>query len=170
MVQLQSRLTTPKGRDGYSSQEQPLYQASIPTWYVLTSSMIRESTGTTKRTLSSMATTRRTPTEASFATQSKPVKHSSKPLLNQAEGHIWHQRLGHAGKDAIEQLPQSVTGTILKGPTTVECESCGVSKAHEVISRRPPTRSTVPFYRIHLDLIPGLITVERTIRNENSVY
>ena len=96
--------------------------------------------------------------EASFATRSsKPIKHSSKPLLNQAEGHIWHQRLGHAGKDAIEQLPQSVTGALLKGPTTVECESCGVSKAHEVISRRPPTRSSVPFYRIHLDLIPGIV-------------
>jgi len=33
---------------------------------------------------------RRYSPEASFATQSKPVKHSSKPLLNQAEGHIWH--------------------------------------------------------------------------------
>ena len=72
--------------------------------------------------------------EASFATQ--PLKHSSKPLRNEAEGHIWHQRLGHAGKDAIEQLPQSVTGAILKGPTTVECESCGVSKAYKVILRR----------------------------------
>ena len=40
---------------------------------------------------------------------------------------------------------------------TVECESCGVSKAHEVIFRRRPTRSTVPFYRIHLDLIPGIV-------------
>ena len=93
---------------------------------------------------------------ASFATQ-PPVKHSSKPLQNEAEGRIWHQRLGHAGKNAIKHLLKSVTGAILKGPTTVECESCGVSKAHKVISRRQPTRSLVPFYRIHLDLIPGIV-------------
>lgn len=55
------------------------------------------------------------------------------------------------------QLLKSVTGAILKGPTTVECEACGVSKAHEVISRRTPTQSTVPFYKIHLDLIPGIV-------------
>ena len=40
---------------------------------------------------------------------------------------------------------------------TVECELCRVSKAYEVVSRRRPTRSTVPFYRIHLDLIPGIV-------------
>jgi hypothetical protein len=50
-----------------------------------------------------------------------------------------------------------VTGALLKGLTMVECESYGVSKAHEVILRRPPTRSSVPFYRIYLNLIPGII-------------
>ena len=39
----------------------------------------------------------------------------------------------------------------------VECKLCGVSKAHKVILRRLLTRSTVPFYRIYLDLIPGII-------------
>ena len=78
--------------------------------------------------------------EASFATRSsKPIKHSSKPLLNQAEGHIWHQRLGHAGKDAIEQLPQLVTGALLKGLTIVKYKLYRVSKAYKVILRRPPT-------------------------------
>ena len=94
--------------------------------------------------------------KASFTTQLL-LKHLLKPLQNEAEGHIWHQRLGYIGKDAIEQLPQSVTGAILKGLTTVECKSCGVSKAHKVILRRQPTWSTVPFYRIHLDVIPGII-------------
>jgi hypothetical protein len=50
-----------------------------------------------------------------------------------------------------------VTGVVLKGPTTVKCESYRVSKAHKVILRRPPTRLTIPFYRIHLDLIPGIV-------------
>ena len=50
-----------------------------------------------------------------------------------------------------------MTGAFLKGPTTVECKSCGVSKAYEVILRRLPTRSTVPFYRIYLNLILGIV-------------
>jgi hypothetical protein len=65
--------------------------------------------------------------------------------------------LAYAGKSAIKHLLQSVTGAILKGPTIVKCKSCGVGKAHRVISRRQPTQSTVPFYRIHLDLIPRII-------------
>ena len=39
----------------------------------------------------------------------------------------------------------------------VKCKSCGVSKAHEIVLRRPPTQSTVPFYRVYLDLIPGIV-------------
>ena len=50
-----------------------------------------------------------------------------------------------------------MTGALLKGLTTVECESYGVSKAYEVILRRPPTRLTVPFYRIYFNLILGII-------------
>jgi hypothetical protein len=50
-----------------------------------------------------------------------------------------------------------VTGAILKGPTIVECESYGVSKAYKVVLRRKLTRLVVPFYKIHLDLIPGIV-------------
>ena len=66
MAQLQSRLTTQKGRGRYSSQEQPLYQASTLTQYASKSSMIKASIGTTKRTLFSMATMRRTPAVATM--------------------------------------------------------------------------------------------------------
>ena len=48
-------------------------------------------------------------------------------------------------------------GTILKGPITIKCESCGVGKAHKVISRKQLTQSTVPFYKIYLDLILGIV-------------
>ena len=48
-------------------------------------------------------------------------------------------------------------GAILKGLTIVECESCGVSKAYEMVLRRKLTRLAVPFYKIHLDLIPRII-------------
>ena len=50
-----------------------------------------------------------------------------------------------------------MTGALLKGLTTVECKSCEVSKAYEVILRRLPTRLTVPFYRIYLNLILGIV-------------
>jgi hypothetical protein len=39
----------------------------------------------------------------------------------------------------------------------VKCESCGVSKAYKVILRRPLTRLMILFYRIYLDLIPGIV-------------
>jgi len=48
-------------------------------------------------------------------------------------------------------------GVILKGLTMVEYELYRVSKAYKVVLRRKPTRLAVPFYRIHLDLIPGII-------------
>jgi hypothetical protein len=48
-------------------------------------------------------------------------------------------------------------GTILKGLMMVECELYRVSKAYKVVLRRKLTRLAVPFYRIHLDLIPGIV-------------
>ena len=65
--------------------------------------------------------------------------------------------MGHAGKEAIKQLHQLVTGMILKGPITVEYKLCGVSKAHKVVFRRYLTWSMVPFYKIHFNLIPGIV-------------
>jgi hypothetical protein len=50
-----------------------------------------------------------------------------------------------------------VTGAVLKSPTIVKYKSYGVSKAHKVILRRPPTKSIIPFYRIYLDLIPKIV-------------
>jgi len=39
----------------------------------------------------------------------------------------------------------------------VECKLYRVSKAYKVVLRRKPTRLAVPFYRIYLDLIPGIV-------------
>ena len=50
-----------------------------------------------------------------------------------------------------------MTGAILKGLTIVEYKLYRVSKAYEVILRRLPTRLTVPFYRIYLNLIPRIV-------------
>lgn len=54
----------------------------------------------------------------------------------------------------MEHLPTAVTGVkLVNGPTTVECEVCGVSKAHKIISRRPSPQAEKPFDRIHWDMI-----------------
>jgi hypothetical protein len=45
----------------------------------------------------------------------------------------------------------------LKGSTIVKYKLYGVSKAHKVILRRPPTRLIILFYRIYLNLIPGIV-------------
>ena len=48
-------------------------------------------------------------------------------------------------------------GTILKGLTMVKYKLCGVSKAYKIILKRLLTRLTVSFYRICLNLIPGIV-------------
>jgi hypothetical protein len=70
-----------------------------------------------------------------------------------ATADIWHRRLGHAGPEALEHLSTAVTGAKLKGPMTIDCETCSLSKAHKQISRRPAPRAKEPFEKIYFDLI-----------------
>jgi len=58
-------------------------------------------------------------------------------------------------------------GAILKGLTTVKYKLCRVSKAYKVISRRTLTLLIVPFYRIHLNLIPRIVAFNS---NKYAVY
>jgi len=52
----------------------------------------------------------------------------------------WHKILGHAGPDAIEQLPKHVNGAELeelineRAPLKVECEVCSLAKHTQQIS------------------------------------
>ena len=73
----------------------------------------------------------------------------------------WHKILGHAGPDAIEQLPKHVNGaeltelTTKRAPLKIECETCSLAKHTQQISRRreheyPATR---PFERLAFDII-----------------
>ena len=49
---------------------------------------------------------------------------------SEGTGDTWHRRLGHLGPDAIEKLSTSTLGAApVKGPTTIQCEVCSVSKA-----------------------------------------
>ncbi|KAG7110474.1 Retrovirus-related Pol polyprotein transposon TNT 1-94 like [Verticillium longisporum] len=74
-----------------------------------------------------------------------------------SDSRLWHERLAHAHPEAIQQLPYSCTGVGVKGPTTFECESCGVAKSKKIVSRRQPTYTTTnPFERVNLDFFsPG---------------
>jgi len=64
----------------------------------------------------------------------------------------WHAIMGHAGKEAIEHLPDATEGVKISGnapaPVTVDSEVCSVSKAHRLISRRMQHKqpSTRPSY------------------------
>jgi hypothetical protein len=72
---------------------------------------------------------------------------------SKATADIWHQRLGHAGPEALTHLSTAVTGATLKGPMTINCEACSLSKAHKQISRRSAPQAKEPFERVHFDLI-----------------
>lgn len=49
----------------------------------------------------------------------------------------WHNRMGHPGPGALEHIVQASEGVKIRGPTTVECRACGLSKAKRQIRRAP---------------------------------
>jgi hypothetical protein len=88
----------------------------------------------------------------------QPSRMARKPVG--ATATKWHKILGHAGPDAIEQLPKHVNGAELelndeRAPLKIECEVCSLAKHTQQISRRrehehPATR---PFERLAFDII-----------------
>jgi len=81
-------------------------------------------------------------------------RHSVLPRTDSvATADIWHQRFGHCGPRVLEKIGNALTGVKLKGPSTCECEVCAVSKMHKIVSRRPRDRATIPFQKVHWDLI-----------------
>ncbi|KAH7464558.1 hypothetical protein FOMA001_g17641 [Fusarium oxysporum f. sp. matthiolae] len=89
----------------------------------------------------------------SFAMATK----SRTPQVAIASMDIWHARLGHIRKEALEHVPQVVEGVAL-GTHDFErkselCPACQLGQAHQQISRVPTWRGTYPFERIHLDLV-----------------
>ena len=54
----------------------------------------------------------------------------------------------------MDHLPQSVIGAkVEKAPTKTECETCGVSKAKAIVSRRLSVRLVGPYEWIAFDLV-----------------
>jgi len=73
----------------------------------------------------------------------------------------WHKILGHAGPDAIEQLPKHVNGAELeelidkRAPLKIEYKVCSLAKHTQQISRRREHEflATQPFERLAFNII-----------------
>ncbi|KAL3704530.1 hypothetical protein TMatcc_008201 [Talaromyces marneffei ATCC 18224] len=72
-----------------------------------------------------------------------------------ADANRWHARLGHPGPEVLKHLAGAAKGVrltgISKGPTTVECESCGTSKAQRIIRREERTPPHAPGEHLAID-------------------
>lgn len=75
----------------------------------------------------------------------------------EATANEWHEILGHPGPESIAHLEQSVDGARVTGraPSTIECETCSLTKAHEMVSRRTDQEelASEPLSRVGYDLI-----------------
>ena len=69
---------------------------------------------------------------------------------------LWHQRFGHAGKKAIENLPSKVKG-VPKGLTAPDketpCEGCLFGKHRRDPFPPSESRATAPLELVHMDLV-----------------
>jgi hypothetical protein len=72
-----------------------------------------------------------------------------KPMIGDAL--LWHQRLGHPGPGALEHIVNCSQGVRLRGPTTVECDACAVSKIKRQIRREPREPARGPGERLAVD-------------------
>ena len=75
------------------------------------------------------------------------AKRKPRPALAE----IWHQRLGHPNPEALARLVNRAIGVSIKGPTTVECDQCGIAKAKRIVSRAPRHTGCKPGERIAVD-------------------
>ncbi|KAF1987144.1 hypothetical protein K402DRAFT_310467, partial [Aulographum hederae CBS 113979] len=84
---------------------------------------------------------------------SSRIQRQSKASLD-----IWHDRLGHARREALLHLPQSSIGVAPFPSSNFEretdlCRTCALANNKQQISRVPPSRGSYPFEKSHFDLI-----------------
>ena len=95
-----------------------------------------------------------------FASSAANSKAASQQKPFEASPNHLHQIMGHAAADAISKLPTAAEGLKLTSPCAQDafktCETCRLSKAHLIISRRSDNEvpSTRPLHRVAYDLIP----------------
>ena len=88
------------------------------------------------------------PTQVAFPVRSAGLRKDSEGTTT-----LWHRRMGHLHREAVEKLPTAVLGVKLAKTSPISCEPCELAKSHQIVSRRPIERATRPFTRIHIDLI-----------------
>jgi len=85
------------------------------------------------------------------------AKISRAPQTAAASMDVWHARLGHIHKEALQHVPKSTKGVILNTHdfqrNTNICPACELAQAHQQVSRVPTWRGTYPFEKVHMDLI-----------------
>lgn len=75
-----------------------------------------------------------------------PTKqHNAKAYTAINSAKLWHERLGHLGKNALAKLPDNSLGVTINSkdelPTLKTCEVCIQSKGTQLISRQPSTKA-----------------------------
>lgn len=70
----------------------------------------------------------------------------------------WHHIYGHAGIEAIKQTAKTVKGMEINHSTLVNCETCGLSKSKQNISRLPQTPPTRILGKVHVDIVGPIST------------
>lgn len=93
----------------------------------------------------------KTEERAAFATKHLRYNSWTPRKPNLARALVWHRRLGHPGPRSLEHLVNHTFGARIKGPTTVECDVCGLAKMKRQEHREPRERSSKPGERISLD-------------------
>ena len=88
---------------------------------------------------------------AAFAARRNRYNTWTKKKLISVDSMRWHQRLGHPGPGSLEHLVNCSLGVKLRGPTTVECDACGVSKIKRQIRRQPRDFFEGPGERLAID-------------------
>ena len=83
-----------------------------------------------------------------------PIRSALARRPSEATANIWHQRMGHLHHEALSHLSTSTEGVkITPCSTLLTCQTCHLSKAKQIVSRRQVSRMTTPFARVHFDLI-----------------
>lgn len=77
----------------------------------------------------------------------------SRPTVSSADAELWHSRLGHIGPEALSHMTGTI-GVKIIGPTTCECQTCAMTKAHRIEWKEPQRlRTSLPFGQIAMDLV-----------------
>ena len=95
-----------------------------------------------------------TVSSAAFFVRRNRFNTYTQPRPSKAVANLWHLRLGHPGPQALEHLVHSTQGVRIKGPTTIQCDACGVSKAKRQIRRRLREHNEGSGLRLALNLHP----------------